>query len=752
MSSTFKIQIKGQVQGVGFRPFVFNLAKKHNIKGSVTNNGEGVLIYCNTNLVKASFFLDEIIQNKPEISIITGHSIDSSPKIDFDDFSIISPSSDLKPKLPLTPDFAVCQECKSEISNKNNRRYNYAFTTCVNCGPRYSITKKYPFERANTSLSQFDMCSECEEEYQDSSNRRFHSQTNSCNDCGIQLKLVSDTGKTVTANQDECILRAAKEILKGNVLAIKNTNGYMLCCLATNSKAIKLLRDRKKRPQKPFAVLYPSLESIKKEYVVSPQEISALKSRVAPIVLLKDVGKSKVCSNVIAPNIDQMGVMLASSALMELIIRNIDEPIVTTSGNIHGSTIIADEREAEERLSSVADFFLHHNLDIQFPQDDSVVKFMENEQLILRRSRGLAPNYLEFENFSNQPILAMGAHLKSTFAFAPNRQTYVSQYFGNLDNYDVLKRYESTIEAYVDLFKTKPESILIDSHQQYQSSILAEDLALKWNSSIKKIQHHKAHFCSVLGENKLFNAHGKILGVVWDGSGLGDDNHIWGGEFFSYEAGKIKRLDHVEYYNWIANDKFSKEPRLSLFSILSEEFNEYAKPKFSSTEWNVYSKMIKSNTTKTSSIGRLFDAVASALDLADMNTFEGEAAILLENCANRYKGSDCIDFTKKDSSTIISPKFILESILNAYHNGLSKERLAFSFIYTLARIIVRFSTKNHIKIITCSGGVFQNATLISILKQMCKKQKIELKLNRKLSPNDENISFGQLMYHLFIKN
>ena len=752
MSKTFKIQIKGRVQGVGFRPFVFNLAKEHQLNGSVSNNEEGVIIYCNTSKEKATQFLEQILLNKPEIAVITAHSTDEVPLIKFDDFSIVITKTSAQINLPLTPDFAICENCKAEISDSGNRRYNYAFTTCVHCGPRYAITQKFPFERAHTSLTEFDMCSTCLEEYTNPTNRRFHSQTNSCKSCGIQLQLVTNLGETIAINQLECIEKSAKRLIEGNILAIKNTNGYVLCCDASNPEAIKKLRKRKKRPNKPFAVLYPSMESIKKDFNVSNYEANALKSRVAPIVILQNTKHTRLSVDTIAPKFRQTGVMLPSSALLELIIKKLGIPIVATSGNIHGSPIISNDNDAHKQLNEVADYFLHHNLDIQFPQDDSVVTFAESSQLILRRSRGLAPNYINTTINSKKPILAMGGHLKSTFTFVPNAQTYVSQYFGNLDNYEVLKRYQATIEDYVALFETKPKTILIDKHTQYQSSILGKELALEWNADIQEIQHHKAHFASVLGENNLFASEEKILGIVWDGTGLGDDNHIWGGEFFTYQGNKIERLTHFEYYDWLANDKMAKEPRLALFSLLDSEHRSFIKDKFSETEWNIYSSMIKTNTLKTSSVGRLFDAVASALDLVDLNTFEAEAAMQLETCAKSYSKSYYIDFLYKKNYGKIPSNHIVQSIVKAYNEGFCKERLAYSFIYTLAKCILNVAKTNEIKTVACSGGVFQNSLLVFMLNQMTKKENINLKLNCKLSANDENISFGQLMYHQHIKN
>ncbi|WP_178989447.1 carbamoyltransferase HypF [Winogradskyella schleiferi] len=746
---TFKIQIKGRVQGVGFRPFIFNLANQYQLKGTVSNNENGVIIYCNASKEKAEAFLVNILQDKPEVAIITSHTIIEASNVEYVDFTIIPSESNAQINIPLTPDFAVCQSCKTDISNLENRRFNYAFTTCVHCGPRYAITTKFPFERAHTSIADFKMCSDCGEEYANPNDRRFHSQTNSCSTCGIQLRLTNNLGR---ATKSDSISKVSQLLSEGKIIAIKNTNGYVLCCDASNPQTIKELRKRKKRPNKPFAVLYPSIELIKKEFELSSYEQVALQSRVAPIVILQNTKNISVSVNAIAPNLNQTGVMLPSSSLLQLIIKTLNKPIVCTSGNSHGSPIISIEKEANKNLKDIADYFLHHNLDIQFPQDDSVVRFASEQQIILRRSRGLAPNYIDIKIKSKAPVLAMGAHLKSTFTFVPNEQTYVSQYFGNLDSYEVLERYKATINQYVHLFETKPKTILIDKHLQYQSSSLGNEFALGWNTSIQEIQHHKAHFTSVLGEHNLFTSKEKILGVVWDGTGLGEDNAIWGGEFFAYQNNEIERLSHFEYYDWLANDKMAKEPRLALFSLLDDYNKEIIKHKFSETEWSIYSKTIKSNSLKTSSVGRLFDAVASALDILDINTFEAEAPMLLENCANTYSKSYYIDFLHKKEYDEVPSKLIINAILKAHREGFCKERLVYSFIYTLAKSIIKMAKKYEFKIIACSGGVFQNALLVSILSQIAKKEDINLKFNCKLSSNDENISFGQLMYQQHIKN
>jgi hydrogenase maturation protein HypF len=752
MSQTYKIQIKGRVQGVGFRPFVYNLAKKHGIKGSVSNNEDGVIIYCKCSKEEANLFLEQILKNQPPVAVITSHSIEKVSNLNFDDFLIASSEKNTQLNLPLTPDFAICNACKTEIHSTENRRYAYAFTTCVHCGPRYAITQDFPFERDSTSLCPFEMCDTCQDEYTNPADRRFHSQTNSCKSCGIKLELVSNSAEIISTDQQHCISQAVEYIKNGNILAVKNTNGFLLCCDASNPEAIDRLRKRKQRPKKPFAVMYPDLESVQKAFKCSESEAEALQSGVAPIVILKNTKSTSIAVKAIAPHLQQTGVMLPSSALLELLMTEMKLPLVATSGNIHGSPILSDQEEAQGKLKDVADYFLHHDLDINFPQDDSVLRYSNKNKIILRRSRGLAPNYINAKTKTDSTVLAMGADLKSTFTFVPNAQTYVSQYFGNLGNYDVLHRYKATISQYIKMFEAYPQTILLDKHSAYQSTVLGHELALKWKVEVKQIQHHKAHFASVLGEHELFSAKEKILGVVWDGTGLGDDNHIWGGEFFSYQNHTMERLSHIEYFDWLANDKMAKEPRIALFCLLNNsQENEY-KHKFSNTEWSVYKTMLQSNTLKTSSIGRLFDAVASALDITDYNTYEAEASMRLENCADSYTGSDYIDFLREEDFNEIPSQYLVNTIISAYKSGIKRARIAGSFVFTLAKSILKMAKKHSFETIACSGGVFQNALLVSMLQDMTNKEGINLKLNCKLSPNDENLSFGQLMYNQNIKN
>ncbi len=747
-AATFKIQIQGFVQGVGFRPFIYRLAQQMGLQGYVSNNAQGVVILLNATESQAEEFIQSIYQNKPAVSQITAHGIEQVEAQHFDDFTILPSETKASLKLPLTPDFALCANCQSEMMDPENRRFGYAFTTCVHCGPRYAITTAYPFDRANTSMHEFTMCTDCQSEYNDPTNRRFHSQTNSCPNCGPSLQLLNTHGELLSQTHQDCIKQAAQFIAEGKIVAVQSTNGYVLCCDAHNVKAINTLRRRKQRPDKPFAVLYSSLEAIQNEFSLNESESKQLQSVVAPIVILTNTERTTIATEAIAPQLDQTGVMLPQSAVLFLLMQTVHRPIVATSGNSHGSPIISQPKQAHERLASVADYFLEHNLPIQFPQDDSLYRFAGNQPIVLRRSRGLAPSYLKKISSSAVPILAMGAQLKSTIAFRPNDQLYVSPYLGNLDHFDVVERYQYIIEQYTTLFDGSPQNILIDAHPQYQSSLLGKEYAKQWQANVVQIQHHKAHFAAILGEYDLFDTKEKILGVVWDGTGWGDDGAIWGGEFFVYEKQTIERVNHFEYYDWIAGDNMAKEPRLSALSLAFGNTEIDLSSKFSGQEVKLYEHVLANNQLKTSSVGRLFDTVASLLDLVDINSYEAQAAMRLEQAARQADQKEAGDFLDTESYENIPTQRMIQNIWKAKQAGKSIENLAFSLHYSLARLIIREAEKLGITTIACSGGVFQNACLVSILQTLASEHRLDIKFHHQFSPNDENLSFGQMMYVL----
>jgi hydrogenase maturation protein HypF len=749
MRKSIQITVNGLVQGIGFRPYVYGLAQKMHIVGQVQNDWQGVVILATGETTALQKFTEALLQNPPPLADITNCEVKDIPLTEQTNFSIKSSSKGLQLNAPLTPDFAICDSCKSEIHNKDNRRFGYAFTTCVHCGPRWSITKQFPFDREHTTADDFSMCPACKKEYEDPTNRRFHAQTISCPDCGISWQLSDNKGEALPLTQHHIFSEVAEKLSTHQICAVKNNSGFLLCCRADDAATVAKLRLRKRRPKKPLAVLFKDMATLKQSFKLSAAEIKSLESPARPIVLLSSrYYKGNLPLDIIAPGLQQIGVMLPTTAILELLAQAVDFPLIATSGNIHGSPVLIQNEEALSQLSHVADFFLCHNLEITHPQDDSVVKFTKNSQqpILLRRARGYAPNYLKPLKRTNDKPMALGADLKNSIAFMPNTFAYVSAYLGNLDNYEVFKRFSQTINNYIAVFNTKPTVLLTDKHPAYNSHRHAKALATQWQIPTVEIQHHKAHFAAVLGEHQLFDA--RVLGVIFDGTGYGDDGHIWGGEFFSYENQTIERVHHLAYFDWLAGDKMAKEPRLSLLSLSTDNVDCKTGSKFTQSEYNFYKNLKRTNNLKTSSVGRLFDAVASLLDLTDFNTYEGQAAMMLENLIAEADLENCVNYLHHSQDTF-SGSYILQFACNELNKGVPKPQIAANFIFTLANYIIDFATAAGYQKIACSGGVFQNSTLVDFLMALAPKN-VTLFFHEAVSPNDENIAFGQLMYHLYI--
>lgn len=762
--NTWHIHIKGQVQGVGFRPFIFRLANLENLKGWVSNAIDGVHIEINANQKTTHLFLGKILSQAPSLAQITASSITAVEKKEFTHFSIIESTKEGIANLLLSPDFGMCSDCQKELSTTTNRRSKYPFITCTNCGPRYSIIQDLPYDRVATTMQYFEMCDTCLEEDHSPSDRRYFSQTTSCPNCTIQLYLFDNNRITISKNPFEIIEKISQLWSEGKIVAIKGIGGYLLTCNATNKNVIQKLRQLKHRPTKPFALMFPNLDLVKKEVEISKMESQELENVVAPIVILnlKNTADTNLQLEAIAPNLNQIGVMLPYTPLFDLLLEKFKRPIVATSGNISNAPIIFDDKKALAELFTIADFTLTNNRQIVVPQDDSVIRFsfLKKQKIIIRRSRGLAPTYINPQlNFSNQTILSAGAMLKSTFTFLHQGNSFISQYLGDLENFDTTENYRHTIQHFFNLFRSDPEVIICDAHPDYPSTQFAEQLAAASNLPLLKVQHHIAHFAAILGEHNLIQSSEPILGVIWDGTGLGDDGNIWGGEFLIFKNHQFKRCGHLSYFDFILGNKMPKEPRISAL-VLSKNIPDalkILKEKFTEQEWNIYNKLItKDSILKSSSIGRLFDAVAALLNLCDKQSFEGEAAMLLENLALDFFKENGLDFlssyfSKLSAQQTISTDEILSGIIEDIQQNKPINFIAAKFHFSLIQSIEAFAKLSNIQKIAFSGGVFQNGVLVDLLQHHL-ENKYELYFHQSLSPNDENISFGQLIYHQIQQN
>ncbi|TFE67531.1 carbamoyltransferase HypF [Methylacidiphilum caldifontis] len=755
------LHLKGKVQGVGFRPFVYRIAKEKNLKGWVSNNTDGVHIYVEGRREDLKAFYHFVLTHYPPIALVTESSCWEEPLQGYNDFFIKESIKEGSSSVLLLPDLDICENCIQELHSPTDRRYGYPFITCTQCGPRYSIIFALPFDRQRTSMEPFKMCKDCQKEYEDPTDRRFFSQTNSCKECGIELFL-RDNQKHLLSCGDRAIRDGAEAILKGEVVAVKGIGGFLLIADAGNEQTLRKLREKKKRSHKPFALMFTDIQSVKEEVEIGEEEQNLLIARTKPIVILDRKKKNDSFVNpLVAPGQDTLGVMLAYSPLHILLLEQVRKPVVATSANISGSPILTIDEEIFGFLGHLVDKVLTHNRQIVVPQDDSVLVLTPfyKQPIFLRRSRSYAP-FFSLGNLSldkDVSLLAMGADQKGCLTICHEGNIYVSQYLGSLENFETEENYKKQLNYYFGLFNLNPDSIAVDLHPGYRSTEIGLSLGKERKIPSYYVQHHKAHFWAVLGENNLIDDPGPILGIIWDGTGFGEDGAIWGGEFFLYHEGKINRLRHFKYYPLLLGDKAIKEPRIAALGILWEMGKEYfLREKFSSPDWHTYLKLLNQRRYfLCSSVGRLFDCVCSMIGSYDHSTFEGQAAIEVQKLATRYAKSfgtldrlpwKKFDFIKKRLNT--QPQISLNSFfdwfIEAIRNHWPKEQLAFCFHYWLCLIILEVVHSFQIKKIALSGGVFQNGLLVDLLRFFCEGT-LDLYSHQQLSPNDENISLGQLM-------
>ncbi|MCU0357671.1 MAG: Sua5/YciO/YrdC/YwlC family protein, partial [Cyclobacteriaceae bacterium] len=546
------------------------------------------------------------------------------------------------------------------------------------------------------------------------------------------------------------------QLQNGSIIAMKGIGGYLLLTDATNASAIEKLRERKHRPTKPFALMYPDLDALKLDAFVNDDEAKAFSSLSSPIVLVpvRQTPASGICTRLIAPGLDTIGAMQPYTGMMELLLKAWNKPIIATSANVSGSPIIYKDEDALRALSTIADCFLVHNREIVIAQDDSVMRYtpVTNQRIMLRRSRGFAPT-ISFNAFTNETVLAMGADLKSAFSLQANGRIYTSQYLGDLETFESQQSYRQALHHLLDLVQVRPERIITDAHPNYYSTKLGRQLAEEWNIPVTTVQHHQAHALAVLTENNLLNSKEPILNIVWDGTGYGTDGNSWGGEFFDYRDHALTRIGHLDYSPVWQGDKMARDGRLSALFIGKNllRVEKILKPKFSDVVWHYYSRLLQTTPEiYTSSMGRLFDAVACLCGCVSYNSFEGEAAMHLEQIARL--GFTPARYLVKWRGTLLDGANLLNQVAIDVEEGIQAEKIAFKFHVYLAEVISNIVHAKGYQQITLSGGVFQNALLVELICDQLKDKTIFL--HRELSPNDESISFGQLAYvtHIPVEN
>ncbi len=760
-----EILVRGTVQGVGFRPFIYNLASRLAISGTVTNTSDGVVITARAHGDRLQQFIRAIEEQAPPLARIISvesHPLPFCPEQTEESFSILPSVAGTSANTAIPPDIALCSDCLGELLDPGDRRFHYPFINCTNCGPRFTIVETIPYDRPQTSMKAFPMCEACTLEYHDPGNRRFHAQPNACPDCGPNISLHDRDGRRL--DTDFPLAETAAALKDGQVLAIRGLGGFHLSVNACSRQAVALLRQRKGRPDKPLAIMVANLETAKKFCAVDLPGQTLLTSPQQPIVLLKKLSQCRLADN-LAPGMDEIGVMLPYTPLHHLLFQQSDcpEALVMTSGNSSGSPLCTANEAALTQLGTIADLFLLHNREIVTRIDDSVVKVVGDQPFLLRRARGFAPAPIQVA-WQLPNILACGAGLKNTFSLGRNRSVFLSQHIGDLDNLATYDFYQESIEHLKNVFQLEPEAVACDLHPDYMSSRYAAECKLP----LYKIQHHHAHAVAVMAEHGLDEP---VLAVVLDGTGLGDDGTIWGGEILRAELTSYERLGHLSPLHLPGGDAATAEPWRMALSALFHSFGpdgiSYDQlpetlRRLDEAQLRVISAMLQGgfNSPLTSSCGRLFDAIASLLGLRMRISFEGQAAMELEALAKRGCTRSWLDDILPNSHTNILPtlrenngkwEICSAEFVKRVIDGISKEKpqstIALEFhtilIGSITRLIENLSLQTGLKKVVLSGGCMQNSLLLAGLLHTLTRIQLDVFTGKSLTLNDGAISFGQ---------
>jgi len=759
----FHLHARGVVQGVGFRPFVYKLATSLNLTGFVFNSSSGVTIEIEGSSETICTFIDSLKTDLPRLATILDLTANEIPPMGGISFEILESREELGESALVPPDAGTCDACWRDFGDSSNRRFGYPFTNCTHCGPRYTILRDIPYDRAKTTMSDFLMCEACKDEYDDPADRRFHAQPNACTVCGPSLCLVP-TGSipsdcSFTEKDQFPGIQMARQLLReGKILAIKGLGGFLFACDASNNAAVAELRRRKRRPLKPFALMVRDLQGIRNICSVTPEDEAALQPPRRPIVILprwsSDNSIANGLSDLIAPGNNTLGVMLPYTPLHYLLFSDSPESpsdfaaLVMTSGNLSEEPIVVSNTEALLRLSGIADWFLLHNRDIATRVDDSVVRIFERRERVLRRSRGFVPQTIALD-IETEQVLAIGAELKNTFCLTRGRHAILSQHIGDLENYETQQFFEETLKKMTHLFKVSPKAIAHDLHPGYRSTRMA------LNSSIDHrfaVQHHHAHIVSCMAENHL---DGKVIGVAMDGTGLGSDGTVWGGEFLVAHLAGFERSGHIRAVPLPGGDAAIRQPWRMALSYLRDSFGTKIPDNIAcfravpAPQFRLVDTMLSRSiqTVQTSSCGRLFDAVAALLGMGSDVTFEGQAAIALEMAAdpsitNRY----AFDL-QEGELTVIDLRQTISTIVRDVARNRPASEISACFHNTLSTAIVevcnRIRKSCGLDRVCLSGGVFQNHLLLELTASKLRHLGFGVFLHATVPANDGGIALGQ---------
>jgi len=745
----WQVTVRGLVQGVGFRPFVFRLAARHGIAGWVRNQSGEVAIAAEGDPAALRAFVDALRDEAPPLARIATVETALGQMTHGAAFTILESETQPGRRQPVAPDAALCPACEAELGDPRDRRHQYPFTTCTTCGPRFTVIEAMPYDRARTSMRAFTQCAACLAEYTDPADRRYHSETNSCAACGPRLWLAEADRPEARADGEAALEAAAAQLVAGRIVAIRGLGGFHLAVDATNDAAVRRLRERKSREAKPLAVMVRTVADAARLGAVGPEEERLLRSRERPIVLL-DRCTDTPLAPAVAPGLTTVGVITAYTPLHHLLLDRVGRPLVMTSGNASDEPIATGNDEALARLGSIADAFLLHDREITARYDDSVVRLVDGAPIFLRRARGYAPLPLVLPVPSPVPFVAVGPHLKNTFALVQGSEAWVSQHIGDLDNLETLEHFRTALDAFSRLFHIEPELAVRDRHPGYLSSRLAVELALP---RVLEVQHHVAHVAAVLAEHART---GPAIGVAFDGTGYGDDGHVWGAEVFVASLTAARRVAQLRYAPLPGGDLAARTPwRAALgYGSLAAGSSPAFDAAFTGVvpaERAIAEQQIsrRLHAPLASSMGRLFDAAAAVLGVRRHAHYEGQAPMELEALAGRTP-AEPLPFPiaeEADGYLVMEPLPLLAALDERRRAGDPAATLAARFhesvAATAAAVVRRVAERTGLVTVALGGGVFQNARLLSSLAGRLAADGFEVLRPRRLSPNDGAISYGQ---------
>jgi hydrogenase maturation protein HypF len=749
--SRLRIEIEGVVQGVGFRPFVYRLAKRFRLAGWARNDPRGVVVEVEGSAEAIGGFREALVAQPPPRAHLDSVRTAWVPSVSESGFTIVESEWGSAPSVPLLSDAATCGECLDEVRTPGNRRYRYPFTNCTNCGPRYSIVRSLPYDRSRTTMEGFPLCARCDAEYRDPFDRRFHAQPLACPECGPNLILRAGDG-SVLASGDEALREAGQALRGGRIVAVKGLGGFQLMVDATREEAVARLRARKRRFEKPLALMVRDALQARSLCAVSSQAETALSSPEAPIVILPRLSESRVAPSV-APGSPDLGLMLPTTPLHHLLLHEAEGPVVATSGNLSEEPICTDEAEALTRLGGIADLFLLHDRPIARHVDDSVAWVFRGELRLLRRARGFAPLPIP-SSTELPPLLGAGTHLKNAVALGMGRRVMLSQHVGDLETPETVAAFERVIADLLRLYDARPAAVAHDLHPDYASTLWALASGLPPIS----VQHHHAHLAACLADN---GAEGPALGVTWDGAGYGPDGTIWGGEFLTGTAAEATRFARLAPFPLPGGDAAAREPRRSALGLLwgagGEELLQDTSlapvRAFTSRERSVLAQALRAPglCPLTSSAGRLFDGIAALLDLRQRSTFEGQAAMALEWAVDEEeRGAYPLPLLERERGTS-TPRWelewrpLLQAVLEDLRRGVSTRRMAARFHNALVAGIVSVARLTGERRVALTGGCFLNRRLATRVADRLEGAGYTVLQHRQVPPGDGGIALGQVM-------